>query len=92
MFLLLLIAGLFSSEESVIVYTAKGCRPCAELKRDYEKDPELFGDREVFFVDVTREPVKGVRVVPTFVLLDGYEEKDRRVGYGGPDSIQRWLK
>lgn len=91
MFLLLLLAGLFSSEESIIVYTARGCRPCAELKEDYAKDPELFGDREVFFIDVTNEPVKGVRVVPTMVWLDGYEEKDRRVGYGGPDSIKRWL-
>ena len=93
MFTLALLAAMFSADdESVIVYTSKTCPPCRALRRDFDEDPELFGNRTVHFVDVDSKPVDGVRLVPTFVLIRDWKEVDRRTGYSGKDALQRWLK
>jgi len=93
MFALALLAAMFAVEdETVIVYTSAACPPCRRLKTDYEKDPSLFGGREVHFVNIDGKPVKGVTAVPTFVLIRDYTELERRTGYGGPESLKGWLK
>jgi thiol-disulfide isomerase/thioredoxin len=93
MFTLALLAAMFAApDETVIVYTSDACPPCKALKRDYAVDPELFGEREVHFINIDGKPVKDVSAVPTFVLIRDWKEIERRTGYGGPESLRSWLQ
>lgn len=86
-FLLLLAAGVQHLE----VYTEPACPPCQQLKADYAKSPDMFGDRDVRFLRAKDGRQKNVRLVPTLILYEDGKEVDRVSGYAGKAAVERWL-
>lgn len=69
----------------MIIYTQDYCEPCQRWKRD--ELPKLNDRVEIEY----RKPVPGVRVVPTFVLVNRYtgEAVHTMVGYRTSEQITR---
>lgn len=83
--------------EPLTVFTAKWCPNCVVFKQDVDKNPELWKDYKIEFVDFDQHKDMaqdlGVKRLPTFILHDhNGDEVGRKVGYGKPAGLLRWLE
>lgn len=84
-----------SAAEVLVVFSSPECGYCTKFKRDYEADPSIAGGRGVVPVNVNvdRRMAKQhrVRVLPTFIVMDGEREVRRQAGYHGAAALKGWL-
>ena len=94
LFLALLPSAIFADE--LIIFHMPGCRPCAQLKKMLEENPEVIQGFEVSMVDIVTTPATAklfnVSSVPTVVRLnDKTREVARNVGYMSRKEMLEWL-
>lgn len=84
-------AWLFADE--LVVVTRVGCPPCAKLKVDLLRRPELYAGHSLKLLE-GREAMAhwGVELVPTLIRIRDGREIARRVGYGKTSDLTDWLK
>lgn len=84
------VAGL---ADELVVITRQGCPPCATLKKDLLRKPEMYRGHELMLLE-GREAMGewDVDLVPTIVRLRHGREVARRVGYSKPSDLTDWLK
>ena len=95
-----LFLALFSSPllaDELIIFHMPGCRPCAELKKMLEENPEVVQGFDVSMVDIAELPetakLFNVSSVPTVVRLDDKtHEISRKVGVMTKREMQKWLE
>lgn len=100
------VAGLFTAllflrspavlADELLIFHMPGCRPCAQLKKVLDENPELTQGFEVSRIDITKDTetakIFDVSSVPTVVRLDDKtREIARRVGYMSKKEMQQWL-
>lgn len=92
---LLCMAATATAAEVLVVFSSPDCGYCQKFKADHAADPSLVGERGVVVVNVNvdRRLAKQhrVRVLPTFVVMDGEREVRRQAGYRGPAALKEWL-
>lgn len=101
------VAGLFTAllflgspavlADELLIFHMPGCRPCAQLKKVLDENPELAQGFEVSRIDITKDTetakLFNVSSVPTVVRLDDKtREIARRVGYMSKKEMQQWLE
>lgn len=82
--------------DDLLIFHRPGCRPCAQLKKMLEENPDVVQGFKVSLVDVvehgdTAELFK-ISSVPVVVRLDEKtREVARKVGYMSKKEMQQWL-
>jgi thioredoxin 2 len=81
----------------LIDFWAPWCAPCRMVAPAVERlSRELAGRLKAVKVNTDLEPGLqerfGVRGIPTLVLMDGGEERDRITGAIGADALRRWVQ
>ena len=89
--MLLFFLFLFATGDSLEIYTEPSCAPCQQLKAAVAADPSLLEGYDVTYLRAKDGRRKGVRVVPTLIKYRDGKEVDRVSGFGGPESLKRWL-
>lgn len=78
----------------VIAFTAAGCPPCDDFKRDLASG-EIASDVKIVVVDVADRPDLAQKCsvdrTPTFVAIDDERQVSRLVGYRGRGPLRDWL-
>lgn len=88
----LALCGLAAADELLVV-TRQGCPPCAKLKRDLLRNPDMTKGHTIALVEGAKAMADhGVDLVPTVIRLRHGREVARRVGYSRPSDITDWLK
>lgn len=82
--------------DELLIFHMPGCRPCAQLKKMLDENPELLQGFAVSRIDVKQDSetakLFNVGSVPAVVLLDDKtREIARRVGYMSKKEMQQWL-
>jgi thioredoxin-like negative regulator of GroEL len=82
--------------DELIIFHMPVCRPCTQLKKLLEDNPEIVQGFAVSMVDITddAETTKlfNVSTVPTIVRLDNKtRELGRRIGYSSKKELLEWL-
>lgn len=84
-----------SAAEVLVVFSSPDCGYCTRFWSDYTADKSIAGGRGVVPVNasVDRRMAKQhrVRVLPTFVVMDGDREVRRQAGYNGAAALKEWL-
>ena len=80
----------------LIDFYADWCGPCKIMKPIFnEVEPQFEGEIEFEEVDVEQNSEKaqkfGVMSIPTFVILKGDKEVDRRMGAMPKEALVDWL-
>ena len=80
----------------LIDFYADWCGPCKIMKPIFnEIEPDFEGEVEFEEVDVEKDNDKaqefGVMSIPTFVILKGDKEVDRRMGAMPKEAMVDWL-
>jgi thioredoxin-like negative regulator of GroEL len=88
----LALCGLATADELLVV-TRQGCPPCAKLKRDLVRNPDMTKGHTIALVEGAQAMADhGVDLVPTVIRLRHGREVARRVGYSRPSDITEWIK
>jgi thioredoxin-like negative regulator of GroEL len=78
----------------VIAFTAAGCPPCDDFKRDLATG-DLTYEVQIVVVDIAEQPDLakkcGVERTPTFVAIEDERQVSRLVGYRGRGPLRDWL-
>lgn len=87
---LLCMAATATAAEVLVVFSSPDCGYCQKFKADHAADPSIAGKRGVVVVNVDRQMAKQhrIRVLPTFVVMDGEREVRRQAGYRGPAALR----
>lgn len=77
-------------------FYAEWCGPCKQQEPILEKLQEKYPEINFEKIDVDENPEEaenyGVRSVPTIIVEDGGEEKERFIGLTQGDEIEKVLK
>jgi len=95
-FILWLITAMAAADE-LIIFSLKGCRPCAQLKQMLDENPDLVRGFKVSVIDIEADPqsaeVFNVGSVPTVVRLNNADQETARfVGYRNRREFSDWLQ
>lgn len=82
--------------DELLIFHMPGCRPCAQLKKMLDENPDVLQGFAVSKIDVTKDTettkLFNVGSVPTVVRLDDKtREIARRVGYMSKKEMKQWL-
>lgn len=85
-----------SIADELIIFHMPVCRPCTQLKKLLEENPELVQGFAVSMVDITVDAgttkLFNVSSVPTIVRLDDKtREIARKTGYSSKKELLEWL-
>lgn len=81
--------------KTVYYFTADWCQPCKRTRpivEEINRDQTVAGF-QIIDVDVNPELVKnfGIKSVPTFILFENGEEKNRIIGGQTKESLEKFI-
>jgi thioredoxin-like negative regulator of GroEL len=83
--------------DELIIFHKPGCRPCAQLKKMLDENPDVMRGFQVSHVDVSQDHGSAelfrISSVPTIVRLDDRtREVSRVVGLASKREMAQWLE
>ena len=79
--------------DELVVVTRQGCPPCAAIKRDLLRKPELYRGHSLRLLEGRDAMAEwSVDLVPTVIRLRDGQEVARAAGYTGPRDFTRWMR
>jgi thioredoxin len=82
-------------ETWVVDFWAEWCGPCQQMKPIFEETADEFDNVNFGKVDIEEQQdlatQNGVRSIPTFIIFEGGEVVDQKMGAMPKDEFQDWI-
>lgn len=79
----------------LMIFTAKWCGACQQLKAALEKDPDIVAGFSVVVIDIdaNKDLARKHRIssIPTLIITEDDGSTRRKVGYSNVGDLRKWL-